>query len=177
MLKIIFVLYVLVFIGSGLFLIAVSRDFIFSYESFIARPAFRPPAAELLKWGGSLFGVGLLTAIVKVIELRRARYVAFDNPDGEVAIPLRTIEEFVRRVGGEVDGVVSLKPRIEPHRRSGVEVTLEVVLEEGVNVPQLTETVQHRIKTQLQKLLGIENIAAIQVNVLRIKPRTGAGEV
>ncbi len=177
LLKVIFTIHILLFLAGGLFLIAVSQDLFLTSQDFVNRLLPHLAADELLIWGALLFAVGFLTAAVKVIELRRSRCVAFDNPDGEVAIPIKTIKEFIHRVGGEVDGVIRLKSIIVPHHRSGLEVSLEVVLEEETNIPQLTETLQRRIKTQLQELLGIENIAAIQINVLEIKPRVQLKEI
>lgn len=170
--RLIIAFYTMVFLGGGLFLIAVSCDLFFNYRAMIQQLTIYLTPDRLLIGGIILFGAGLLPVILKVIELRRSRYVAFDNPEGEVAIALNTIEEFINRVGRDAEGVIELKPSINPRKRAGVEIILEVILEEGVNIPQLTEMIQHRVKTQVQELLGIENIGAIQINVVQIKPRT-----
>lgn len=164
-------LYLAIFIVGGIGLILISRDIFFNSEAWIRSWLTKLTPDGLFLGGIFLLVGGLLPVLMKIGEVRRSRYVAFDNPDGEVAIALRTIENFVYRVGKSFPEVIRIKPVINPRRKAGVEIFLEVILKEGANIPQLTETIQHQIKSQLQELLGIENIAGIQINVLQIKNR------
>jgi uncharacterized alkaline shock family protein YloU len=169
--KIVFTIYGLAFFFGGIFLITASRGAFLDFPVLIRNLLIKLTPDSMFLAGTVLFIAGLLPGIIKVLEARRSRSVAFDNPDGEVAIALHTIEDFVSRAGMSFPEVIQLKPVINPRRKAGVEIILEVILEEGANIPQLTERIQHQIKTQLQELLGIENIAGIQINVIRIKPR------
>jgi uncharacterized alkaline shock family protein YloU len=170
--RIFVVFHILLFIAAGFLLILAARGAAFA-GLVPALPGLLTPERMFLA-GFVLLLLGLVPAALKVAEVRRSRYVAFENPDGEVAIAIHTIEEFVRRVGRAFPEVLKARPIVVPRAGAGVEIVLEVVLEEGANVPELTEAIQHRIKAQLQELLGIENIAGVQITVARIKPRPGA---
>jgi uncharacterized alkaline shock family protein YloU len=166
--KIFAVVHIAFFLAAGLALILAARGALFA-DLLRALPSYLVPERVFLA-GFVLLLLGLLPLLLKVAQMRRARYVAFENPDGEVSIALHTIEAFVRRVGQAFPEVLKARPIIIPRAGAGVEIVLETVLEEGANVPELTEAIQHRIKVQLQELLGIENIAGVQITVVKIKP-------
>jgi uncharacterized alkaline shock family protein YloU len=166
--KIFVVVHIAFFIAAGVALILAARGVFFA-DFLRALPGYLVPERVFLAGFIALL-LGLIPALLKVVEVRRGRYVAFENPDGEVAIALHTIEDFVRRVGQAFPEVLKARPIIVPRPGAGVEIVLETVLEEGANIPELTEAIQHRIKTQLQELLGIENIAGVQITVVKIKP-------
>jgi len=165
--KIFVVVHVAFFLAAGLALILAARGVLFA-EFLRALPAYLLPERVFLA-GFILLLLGLIPVLLKVLEMRRARYVAFENPDGEVAIALHTIEAFVRRVGQAFPEVLKARPIIIPRAGAGVEIVLETVIEEGANVPELTEAIQHRIKAQLQELLGIENIAGVRITVAKLQ--------
>lgn len=165
--KIFVALHCALFLAFGLALILAARGAFFA-ELLRLLPGYLTPERVFL--AGFLLLLGLVPALLKVAEMRRGRYVAFENPDGEVAIALHTIEGFVRRVGQAFPEVLKARPIIIPRPGAGVEIVLETVLEEGANIPELTEAIQHRIKAQLQELLGIENVAGVQITVAKIRP-------
>jgi len=171
--NIIIAVYLAIFIAGGAGLILISRDIFFNSDVWIKSWLTKITPDGLFLIGISLLVAGLLPALMKIGEVRRSRYVAFDNPEGEVAINLRTIENFVLRAGKSFSEVIRLKAVINPRKKAGVEIFLEADLEEGANIPRLTEAIQQKIKTRLQELLGIENIAGIQINVPRIASREG----
>ena len=170
--KIFIALHCALFLALGLALILAARGVFFA-ELLRLLPGYLTPERVFLA-GFVLLLLGLVPVLLKVAEMRRGRYVAFENPDGEVAIALHTIEGFVRRVGQAFPEVLKARPIIVPRPGAGVEIVLETVLEEGANIPELTEAIQHRIKAQLQELLGIENVAGVQITVAKIKPGPAA---
>ena len=165
--KIFVALHCALFLAFGLALILAARGVCFAELRLL--PGYLTPERVFLA-GFVLLLLGLVPALLKVAEMRRGRFVAFENPDGEVAIALHTIEGFVRRVGQAFPEVLKARPIIVPRPGAGVEIVLETVLEEGANIPELTEAIQHRIKAQLQELLGIENVAGVQITVAKIRP-------
>ena len=98
--------------------------------------------------------------------------IAFDNPDGEVSISIRAIEDFVGRVGKDFAEVKSLEPSVIA-RREGVQISLRVELWSGPNIPKLTERIQNVIKSQVQNIIGIENVQSITLNVSKILSQDG----
>ena len=96
--------------------------------------------------------------------------IAFDNPDGEVSISLKAIEDFVGRIGRDFAEVKSLEPQIVP-KRDGVEIILRGELWSGPNIPKLTERIQNLVKSQVQNILGIENVQSVTLSVSKILAR------
>ncbi len=117
-----------------------------------------------------LLCAALLPLLLKIAELRRSRCLAFETSRGEVAIRLDTVEEFIRRVVVASPEVAEVKSVVIPRRRAGVEVMLELILNDGSKIPSLTEGLQRAVESQMNELLGIENISRVQINILNIKP-------
>ena len=109
---------------------------------------------------------GLVVILLKVREVRREQCIAFDNPEGEVAISMDAVEDFIRRVGMEFEGVKSLLPSIQAGAE-GIGVSVRVDLWSGTNIPRLSEEMQTAIKMRVQDTLGI-NVSYVSVNVGKI---------
>ncbi len=119
-------------------------------------------------------GIGVLLAVIffsyVVIKSRMAREepsIAFDNPDGEVSISIKAIEDFVGRIGRDFAEVKTLETSIVA-RREGVQIVLKTELWSGSNIPKLTEKIQNVVKSQVQNILGIENVQSITMSVSKI---------
>jgi hypothetical protein len=167
--KVIFAVYTFLFLSAGFWLIFTSRRGVEVVSRFKEEWIRRIDPETLAAAGAAFFLAGLIPLVLKVAEMKRSRYVAFENPRGEVAIRLGTVEKFIRRVVSDFREVVRAKTAIIPHRRSGVEIILDLVLNEGANIPSLTEGMQKKVSAQLNELLGIENIFRVQINVVNIK--------
>jgi uncharacterized alkaline shock family protein YloU len=125
-------------------------------------------SASPLNWQlGLLFLIiGLAIIMLKVKEIRREQCIAFDNPEGEVAIAMDAVEEFIRRVGSEFEEVKSMIPSIHAGAEGiGIAVRMDVL--SGANVPRLSEEMQHVIKEKVQDTLGI-NVNFVTVSVGKI---------
>ncbi len=130
------------------------------------------PSIRLGMGVGALVLIGIFVAYVS-IKSRLARQepsIAFDNPDGEVSISIKAIEDFVGRIGREFAEVKSLEPSIVA-RREGVQIELKVELWSGPNIPKLTERIQNVVKNQVQNILGIDNVQSVTLNVGKITAR------
>ena len=167
--KAIFAVYTLLFLAAGFWLIFTSRRGVEAVSRFQEEWVRRIDIENLTAAGAAFFLAGLIPLVLKIAEMKRSRYVAFENPKGEVAIRLSTVEEFIRRVVSGFQEVVGAKTAIITHRRSGVEIILDLVLIEGASIPSLTEEMQKKVSAQLNELLGIENIFRVQINVVNIK--------
>ena len=110
--------------------------------------------------------IGVIIILLKMREVRREQCIAFDNPEGEVAISMDAVEEFIRRVGREFDGVKSLIPSIHAGPE-GIGVAIRMDLWSGSNIPRLSEDMQNTIKSRVQDTLGI-NVNYVSVSVGKI---------
>ena len=72
--------------------------------------------------------VGLSGVIVALVSIcmaqsvlggaRKSRMIEFTNPAGKVSIELTAIEEFIKRIAGQMTAIKDLKVRVLIHKRS-----------------------------------------------------------
>lgn len=137
-------------------------------------------SGQLSSQTGILAGIIMIVAGLIFLKMRISartgdKCISFDNPEGEVTISIKAIEDFVKRVGQEFSQIVDMSSQIVPVH-GGLKVKVKVSLLAGSNVPQITENIQHVIKSRVQNILGIESILGIEVNVSKIIPGTGSEE-
>ena len=120
-----------------------------------------------------LIGAGII--LLKVREIRREQCIAFDNPEGEVAISMDAVEDFIVRIGNSFPNVKSLVPAIHAGPE-GIGVVIRMDLWSGSNIPRLSEDLQNAIKSRVQDTLGI-NVNYISVSVGKIVGGEKEGEM
>lgn len=127
-------------------------------------------------WTGlALVLLGLLFLGLRIKAERREKSISFDNPEGEVSISIKAIEDFIERVGEEFSQIIEIKPSIV-QVREGIKIKAKTVLVAGSNVPRIAESIQHTIKSRMQNILGIENVAKVEINVCKIVSKGGVSE-
>lgn len=102
--------------------------------------------------------------------LRKERYIAFENPNGEVTISVKAVEDFIYRITKDFVEIKEIHPSIAS-KNDGVSIGIQAVLWSGANIPEVTERIQTEVKKQVQTILGIENIANVEIKVTRIETR------
>lgn len=117
-----------------------------------------------------LLALGVLFVFATLKGLRGEQYIAFENPNGEVTISVAAVEDFVYRLAKEFVEIKEVHPAIIP-KNEGVSIQIRAILWSGVNIPDITEKIQTEIKTQVQTILGIENIANVEIKVTKIESR------
>lgn len=119
-------------------------------------------------WAGfSLIVLGLVFLAIRLRANSVTKRISFDNPEGEVTVSMKAVEDFVRRVGQEFAQVLEITPSIMPVH-DGVKISAKVSLAGGINVPRFAESLQREIKVRIQNVLGIENITSVEVHVNKI---------
>lgn len=119
-------------------------------------------------WTGLVLVVlGILFLSFRVKAGKVTRKISFDNPEGEVTVSIKAIEDFVKRIGQEFPQVLELSPTVLPSN-GGIKVNAKTTLIAGNNVPKLAENIQSSIKERMQNTLGIENVTGIEVNVVKL---------
>lgn len=122
-------------------------------------------------WAGlSLIALGLIFLAIRAKANKTTRNISFDNPEGEVTISIKAVEDFVKKVGIEFAEVLDMSPKIKP-AKDGIKVTAKTTMVAGVNVPKLAESIQRDIKSRLQNIMGIENISGVTVHVSKLVTR------
>lgn len=134
-----------------------------------------------LRWG--LGAVAVLTGVAGILLLRwavqqhqRERTIAFRNPDGEVTVSLEAIEDFVKRLGCEQEGVQELRVSASA-AREGIVIELRISLWSTCQIPETTERLQNLIQSHVHEMLGVEGPVTVRVHVGRVvrPPRPEAG--
>ena len=139
--------------------------------------------APKLRWGFGIFavvalvgGIGLLRWMAR--DIHRRRTIAFPNPDGEVTVSLEAIEEFVRQLGMEQEGVQELKASASASAE-GILVELKTALWSSCQIPETTQRLQMLIRSHVHDMLGVEGPVTVRVHVGKVvrAPRSApAGE-
>jgi len=100
--------------------------------------------------------------------------ISFGNPLGEVKISLSAISEFVKRLGGQIEEIKEIKPRVVIGRK-GLQIYNKITLFSDSNIPEASDRVQTVVKRYVQDVLGIQEVSEVKVFVEKIIPReTGA---
>lgn len=123
-----------------------------------------------LIFGVLIFGLGLLFVVSTLLKFKKEQYIAFENPNGEVTISVAAVEDFVLRTAKNFVEIKELHPIIIP-KNDGVSIQIKAVLWAGFNIPEITEKVQNEVKKQVQTILGIENIANVEIKVTKIESK------
>ncbi len=163
---------------SGVLLLALSLNLV-TPEILHAQMAWIETAPQTRLLLGAIGGT-LLVLTVALLQtlmqsLRRQKTIAFHNPDGEVTVSLETINDFVKKIGQELNGVKELKPSVTAGR-SGILVTVQAVLWSDSQIPEITEGLQSIIRNHIHELLGVEEQITVRVHVGKIVQRTGQKE-
>jgi len=108
--------------------------------------------------------------LARIIYYRqqRERVVSIDNPKGPVTISLNALEDIVRRMGAAIPQVKELRPVIVSSRR-GLKVDVRMSLNWGSNIPSLTTSLQEKIASKIQDVLGKEDHpVSVRIHVTKI---------
>ena len=135
------------------------RDFIF--DSLKASPSYG------IGWGTALMLMVLLYLLTFGRPASRKRYISFESESGSVSISVNAVRDFVRKVGDEFGAVISLDPKIYPGKNS-VSMDLNVKIQTGSKLPELSEMLQGRVRESIRDGLGIVEVRDVQVKVQEI---------
>lgn len=119
-------------------------------------------------------GLGLVLVLLVLIYLgtfgsarSRKRYISFESENGSVSISINAVRDFVRKIGDEFGAVVSMDPKIYPGKNT-VSIDLNVKIQTGSRLPELSEMLQGRVRESIRNGLGIVEVRDIKVKVQEI---------
>lgn len=138
-----------------------------------------PPALAGLR-GTSAFrffiGIGGLAAVILAVIVavtsipvrgRSERYISFEGDAGDVSVSMQAVTDFLVKTAGEFAGVLGLEARITSDE-SPIEITLDVKIKAGSNIPELSRLLQQHVRASMRETMGITEISAVKVKVKEI---------
>ncbi|MGE4489264.1 MAG: alkaline shock response membrane anchor protein AmaP [Kiritimatiellales bacterium] len=126
--------------------------------------------------GSPLYGIaaGLVLILIGLVYLGtygqrrpKVKFISFDSEDGGVSISVNAVRDFIRRVGEEFGAVVSLEPKIRAEKDL-ISIDLDVKLQTGSRIPELSQVLQNRVRESIRDGLGIAEVREIKVRVQEI---------
>jgi uncharacterized alkaline shock family protein YloU len=120
--------------------------------------------------------VGLISLFYLVISLRlivyafRRKYagqaVVHDTSLGEVRISLDGIENLVKKVARQVQGVREVRGTVHMSA-DGLHVSLSIVMSPDISIPSVSSEVQSQVKSYVRNVVGVE-VSEVRVQVENI---------
>ncbi|MFA6174411.1 MAG: alkaline shock response membrane anchor protein AmaP [Kiritimatiellales bacterium] len=119
-------------------------------------------------------GIGGLMVLLSMLYLvtfgprrQKVRYISFDSGNGSVSISINAVRDFIRKLGDEFGAVVGIDPKIRAEKEA-VSVDLDVKVQTGARIPELSQMLQNRIREGMQDSLGIVEVKEIKVRIQEI---------
>ncbi|MBC8206565.1 MAG: alkaline shock response membrane anchor protein AmaP [Kiritimatiellales bacterium] len=97
----------------------------------------------------------------------RKRFISFDSDNGSVSISVNAVRDFVRKIGDEFGAVISMDPQIRSEKNL-ISIDLNVKLQTGSRIPELSQMLQDRVRESIRDGLGIIEVREIKVKVQEI---------
>lgn len=168
--KVAILVYLVLMISIGAVLILVAIEAITpEMASSALQLVDQTPAFQMTLYaiGGIFLLMGAIGPLRMVAGLRGGSIIAFQNPDGEVTVSLKAIEDYIKKISKDIPGICDVRSHVEV-RRNGVNITCYVSLTAGSNIPDITERIQLAVRSRLQNMLGMEEKINIKMHVSRI---------
>jgi hypothetical protein len=115
----------------------------------------------------ALILLSVLFLLTYCVRKPRVEFLSFENESGAVSISMNAIGDFLGKVGDEFAAVEDLEPSIRAVA-GAIEVTLDVKVKAGTQIPELCKMLQDRVKESITTNLGLTDIKAVKVNVQEI---------
>lgn len=117
--------------------------------------------------GAILFVFSIIGIQLTLGKLQKEKTIAFTNPDGQVTVSLRAVEDFIHKIVRGIEEVKELKSDVIATKK-GIQINTRVNLWANTDIPATTEKIQQLIKTRLQEMLSIDEPIYIKVHVAKI---------
>jgi len=118
--------------------------------------------------GMAIIILGIIYIVNWFDYINETRTISFDNPGGKVKISLKAIEDSITAlILREVEGIKSVRVKNYISGK-GLETNLYLKLVSGVNIPEITSTIQEITKNYLQDAVGVDRVSNIDTYVTNI---------
>jgi uncharacterized alkaline shock family protein YloU len=121
--------------------------------------------------GSVIGGIVVLLALLHLVTLTRRRprmrFISFESDEGTVSISVNAVRDFIRKLGEEFSAVISLEPKLREERKK-INIDLDVKVESGSRIPELSHILQNRVRESVRNGLGITEVNEIKVRIQEI---------
>ena len=120
-----------------------------------------------------VIGLRLLWVSLRPSKTKKSSYVVLrEGALGQVNLSLQAIESLVEKVVAQMSGVKEVKPSVMTVP-DGIGISIKVAVTPDVNMPQLTEEMQNKVKSRIYEVTGltINTIKVVIENISVHKPR------
>ncbi len=117
--------------------------------------------------GGILILLVLLYLVTWGRPRQKIRTISFDSDGGTVSIGVSAVSNFIRKLGDEFGAVLSMEPRIRS-RKDLIRIDLDVKIQTGTRIPELSQLLQDRVRESIRDGLGIVEVSEIKVHIREI---------
>jgi uncharacterized alkaline shock family protein YloU len=100
-------------------------------------------------------------------RIKREKTIAFQTANGEVLVSLSAVEDLIRKITVDVEGIRDARPDVIAGKK-GIEINLRLALNAEVNIPDFTARIQDMIKEKFQEILGIDESVVVKIFVAKI---------
>lgn len=108
-----------------------------------------------------LIAIKFLFSSVTVDEAPKHAIVQ-ENKLGQINISLQAIENLVRRMVGQVNGVREIRPQVKEFPE-GVSIYIKAIVTPDIKIPQVSEEIQKIVR---EKVFEITGVTVIDVKIL-----------
>ena len=115
--------------------------------------------------GAFLLLMVILYAVSAISRGAKGNYFSYSNEEGVVNISVKAINQLLSRLANEFAGIVSLRADVQPREKS---ISLDVAVQEGIKIQELSQALQLRVRQILSETLGISAIGSIKVIITEI---------
>ena len=154
----------LLFAGSGavMYFAVRSTDAWTGFSDAFAADRLKAAFAAL-----AIFCLALLLLLTGLPRRQKDRYLSFSGESGNVSVSLRGVASYVSKIGDEFESVLGLQAKIVPGRNS-IDVVLNARIKEGVQIHEICQALQQRVRENLKETLGVTEVGEVAVNVREI---------
>ena len=150
--------------GCG-FLVFNTAGSLESWNAFVGNYLSQPDMVCYA--AAALFLLVLLYVSTGIRRRDNDKFLSFTGEGGTVSVSFKGISAFISKLGGEFDGVKGLRARVVPAGNS-IDVIVEVKIREGMQIHEVCEILQQRVREKLARSLGLTDIRNVTINVREI---------
>ena len=114
-------------------------------------------------------GVLLLLGLLLFVRPRASRDHAFRTPskEGDVRISEDALQEIIARSATALQGILEVQSSLR-ERETGLQIMVSCQFEQGVIIPQMSEELQVKVKSDVELYTGIK-VTEVKVLVRRLQ--------
>ena len=176
---------ILLVLSVGVFLSGVAINYTFSTQGSQTMETMILNYLDSLRQDSTTrvatFFTGLVLLLVSLFTLYLALRgdslsptITVTTETGTVVVSASAIEDYIQRVGRNIDGVKDLRPHLIL-TKSGWQLDVRITMWSDRSIPELRKRIEDQVKFQVLNLMGSEQIRQINIYVVRIVDRVRVG--